>query len=234
MNRKPLPRALLHVRKMLLLLFWGAAFAGDFGAQNSDGVLYYQKIPDGLLSWIQSEIQFMDKGKAIQWDARRGGKRKNFEFGFSFKEIEVNRKMVRYDIPPFLLEARRQIVGLFKDQLKEKDPEKFVSCIISLYSEGEWIQSHNDMNYFGPDILGLIVVPDTSADPNRPASCLYFTKKSKEPIFVSEEAGVAYLITGKLRSDWNHQLDPVVTERISIQFRTLDEENLSRHIHGMK
>src|SRR5579863_9157097 len=87
---------------------------------NSDieGMLYCRRIPDELLIWSQDKIRhLMEEGKFIQWKDRVGRTRKTLEFGFSFKEMEENRKIVKYDIPPFLREIRRQIVELFQDHL---------------------------------------------------------------------------------------------------------------------
>jgi hypothetical protein len=202
----------------------------SLGAQDIPEMLYYQKIPDGLLNWISSEIQLLDKSNSIHWKDKAGRTRKSIEFGFSFKEMEENQRIVKYDIPPFLLEARRQIVELFKDRLQEKDPEKYENFIITLYSEGDGIAPHTDRRYFGPDILGVVIVPDQSSD--RPPSTLYFTKDDEKPIVLSEEAGVAYLITGELRTIWKHQLNPVASERISIQFRTVDTEILNKYLQA--
>ena len=200
--------------------------------KDIQGMLYYQKVPDWLINWIDSEIQSMKQADAIHWEDSAGRTRKTFEFGFSFKEMEKNHRIVKKNIPPFLVETRRQIVELFKDQLKEHDPEKYENCIITLYSAGDGIEPHTDRRYFGPDILGLIVVPDRSENPDGLPSCLYFTKSMcfEEPIVLSEEAGIAYLITGELRTAWNHELPPVASQRISIQFRTVDEELVADYI----
>ncbi len=79
---------------------------------------------------------------------------------------------------------------------------------------------------------GNLIVPDTSPNLDQPPSALYFTNGSQPPIFIPEEAGMAYLITGPLRTSWEHQLDPVVSERISIQFRTIEEDILGRYLSG--
>lgn len=198
--------------------------------RDIEGMLYTQKIPDSLWLRIRSEIQSMDRENCIQWKDKAGRTRKTFEFGYSFKEIEKNRQVVKYDIPSFLVEARRQIVDIFKEQLHEKDPEKYENCIITFYSEGDGIKAHTDKRYFGPDILGVIITPDTATDGEGSSSNLYFTKDSEKPIVLSEEAGMAYLITGELRTLWQHQLDPVATERVSIQFRTIDTEILDSYL----
>lgn len=232
--RKNLIRGFLSA----FLLLSASVHAGiSYNANHGDieDMLYCRRIPDELLAWSKDEIrQLKEMGNFIQWRDRAGRTRKTLEFGFSFKEVEKNNKSTRYEIPPFLREIRRQVVELFQDQLHENDPERYENCIVTFYFAGDGIKPHTDREYFGPDILGLIITPDDSADPSQQPSNLYFTKGTQSPIFIPEEEGMAYLITGELRTLWEHQLDPVVSERISIQFRTVDEHILDSYLDGSR
>ena len=190
-------------------------------------MLHFNKIPSEDVSLLKNEIKAMRGEDALQWKDRSGLTRKTFEFGVSFKEIEENKRIVKSEMPSFLVEIRKELVKLFEEYLSEKDPEKYENCIITIYSDGEGISPHIDRNYFGPDIIGLVIVPDRSIDPHKIPATLCFTEPvSAERIYLSEGEGTAFLFQGALRTHWKHQLFPVVTERIALQFRTLNIDAL--------
>lgn len=186
-------------------------------------MLYFDQIPLSLLEVLEKEINALNVEEAIQWQDRSGLRRQTFEFGISFKQIEENGSIVKYDMPLFLVETRKMLVKLFEEHLAEKNPEKYENCILTIYSEGDGIKAHTDRDYFGPDILGLIIAADVSSDSERcPATLSFFHPSSNERIHLIEKPGTAFLFQGALRSEWKHELAPIVTKRIAIQFRTLN------------
>lgn len=199
-----------------------AVFPKQLQDQNIDGMLYFSQMNSSTVDTLEKEISRMDSENAIHWKDAAGLQRRTFEFGVSFKEIERTGQIVKRDLPDFLLRTREEVVGLFRQQLAEKDPSQYENCIVTLYDKGEGIKPHTDRDYFGPDILGLIVQPDTSSDPDKiPATLCFHKPGTDERIDLSEKRGTAYLIQGDLRYGWTHQLSPVVQQRISIQFRTV-------------
>lgn len=210
---------------MRFLLLFFLVICGVLKAERIEEMLFVRKVPEQLIDWIRSEIVFLDQSDLISWEDTEGRTRKTLEFGFSFKEMEENKRAVYYEIPFFLQEVRRRLVHLFEDRLIEQDPEKYVNCIVTFYRDGDGIKPHTDRRYFGRDIIGLVVTPDHSDDPDWTPSTLRFTNQREMDSFsLMEEAGTAYLFTGELRYSWTHELFPVCSERISIQFRTIDQE----------
>lgn len=93
--------------------------------RNIEGMLYYQQIPPSFIENLNIEISALNLDTAIQWQDKSGLHRQTFEFGISFKEIEQNGSILKNDMPPFLIETRKELVKLFEEQLSEKDPEKY-------------------------------------------------------------------------------------------------------------
>ncbi len=186
---------------------------------NIEGNLYYSQISPDLLAIITREIDALDTGKAHRWEDRSGLRRITFEFGISFKELEENQREVTIEMPDFLVATRNKLVELFKNHLSEKNPEKYTNCIVTEYSEGDGIKEHTDRDYFGPDVLGLVVQPDGT---DSPSSLQFFKPGSGERISLVEQPGTAFLFQGELRTAWKHELKPVATKRIAIQFRTVN------------
>lgn len=188
--------------------------------KNIDNSLYYGKISSELLEQLQKYIASLSTESAIEWKDRSGLTRKTFEFGVSFKELEDNKRIVTTEMPPELVAVRNVLVQLFKDHLTEKSAELYENCIVTVYAEGDGIKAHTDRSYFGPDILGLIIEPDSRS------ALTFISPDSKNKIQLIEKAGRAFLFQGLLRNDWKHELAPVATKRITVQFRTVNGELL--------
>lgn len=199
---------------------------------NLDGMLYFSQMNPSTIDTLEKGISAMDAESAIHWKDAAGLQRRTFEFGVSFKEIERTGQIVKRDLPDFLLRTREEVVGLFREQLTEKDASQYENCIVTLYGNGDGIKPHTDRDYFGPDIIGLIVKPDASSDPDKiPATLCFHKPGTDERIYLSEQRGTAYLIQGDLRTKWTHQLSSVADQRISIQFRTVIPSNIKVNPH---
>jgi|GEM_PF-6981476 len=194
--------------------------------------LYVGHVPASLLAALERAIESLTLTEALPWKDRGGRQRKTFEFGASFKAMEQEGKLVRTPVPAWLACARTTLVTLFHAQLAEKDPARYDNCIITMYSPGDGITGHKDRDFFGPDVLGIIVTPDQSAHPEHPPAVLSFFKpESPEVVKLPEDKGLAFLFQGALRYAWLHELAPVHTGRIAVQFRTVIEEKIRRNPH---
>ena len=181
--------------------------------KDRKGMLYCRQIPESLVTTLEKEIKALDPEAAIHWQDKTARHRRTYEFGVSFLQIERTGAIVKSQIPPTFIELRERLVSLFRDYLTEKDPSKYENVIVTLYGPGDGIKAHTDRDYFGPDILLVTIEPDT-------ASVLTFSNGTKQ-IRLPEAVGRAFLVQGPLRTTWTHELSPVQTSRISIQFRTV-------------
>ena len=197
-----------------------------------ENMLHMGHMPTSLLETLEREIGSLKLTEAFSWEDASGRQRKTFEFGVIFREIERTGQMVRTPVPAWLAQARTHLVALFQAHLSEKDPEKYENCIITIYRAGDGIKRHTDRAYFGPDVLGIIVQPDQAADPAHPPAALTFCKpRSAEVVALPEHKGMAFLFQGALRQTWEHELSPVHTGRIAVQFRTVLDDKIRQNSH---
>lgn len=189
---------------------------------------YY--LQESTIDTLISAIGRMEPNKMIHWKDTTGLQRKTFEFGISFKEAESSGKLVRYDIPDFIAAARKEAAELLEEHLEVKEPEEYENCILTIYGPGDGIKPHTDRKWFGRDIIGIIIEPDTSSQPEKSPSTLTFRKPgTDETISICEEKGAVFVLQGPLRSAWTHELSPVVTKRISLQFRTVFTDQMEKN-----
>jgi hypothetical protein len=194
--------------------------------------LYIDHVPASLLAALERAIDSLSLAEALLWKDRLGRRRKTFEFGVSFQAIERDGMLVSTPVPAWLAHARTTLVTLFHAQLHEKNPDMYENCIITIYSPGDGIAPHTDRDYFGPDVLGIIVTPDQSTHPEQPPAALSFVKSaSSEVVALPEDPGLAFLFQGVLRYAWLHELAPVHTGRIAVQFRTVVAEKVRQNPH---
>jgi alkylated DNA repair dioxygenase AlkB len=94
------------------------------------------------------------------------------------------------------------------------DAEEFVASVVTSYPPGATIGWHSDMTQFGPLVFGISLA----------SSCLFkFRPKNdrKKNFKIILEPRSLYVMEGEVRSNWEHSIPPVKTQRYSITFRTL-------------
>lgn len=192
--------------------------------------LYVDHVPASLLVSVEGAIGALAPTEAIPWQDRGGRQRHTFEFGVSFQAIERDGVLRSTPVPAWLAQMRTTLVTLFRAQLTEPDPARYDNGIITIYRPGDGITRHTDRDFFGPDVLGLILTPDQAAHPAHPPAVLSFCKPdTSEVIALPEDKGLAFLFQGALRSTWLHELAPVQTRRIAVQFRTVIAEKIRKN-----
>jgi DNA oxidative demethylase len=93
-------------------------------------------------------------------------------------------------------------------------PESIVQALVSRYPPGAGIGWHRDRPIFGPTVLGVSLA----------SACrlrLRERARPREAIAVELPPRSVYVLSGPARSDWEHSIPPVATERWSITLRTL-------------
>ena len=192
---------------------------------NGVSELYTTKLTEPLDLLIQKITSISDEQK-YRWD-RAKIHRETIDFGIVFPALEGG-KVVDRPMPDFIMEIRKKVFETFKDKIKDgQSPDEFDNCIVSIYKKGDGIAPHIDRRatlakdgkernyYFGDSILGLVLKPDSKQS-------LYFIDPltgQQSKLRLNEQPGLAYLFQGDLRQTWQHGLDPVEDERITLTFR---------------
>lgn len=182
---------------------------------------------DAVLAKLPSYNQYLWK------DSNGKTKRITINFGYSFIELEQNKK--KYIEMPQEIEALKQ--AAFKKVCsqvpKVKDASFFDNVIITIYEKGHFLEPHVDVDaddtkapprnfYFEDPILDVILVPDETSS----LSFTYHDKPGKpsmsDPVILKaiEKKGEVCILEGKLRSKpYFHYVPPASKLRISVTFR---------------
>lgn len=135
------------------------------------------------------------------------GKRRVLSFGWRYV-FDGSGLQPAEEIPPFLI-ALRERIGRFSGLV----PESFQHVMVSEYAPGAGIGWHKDRSVF-EDIVGLSLL-----SPAR----LRFRRRNQgrwERFSKMLEPRSAYLLSGPVRSEWEHSIPPADALRYSITFRT--------------
>ena len=142
---------------------------------------------------------------------------------FEFLGFLGNRRVVsfgwRYDfarrllepvepIPEFLLPLRRRVAAF-----TGHDPEAFQQALVLEYAPGAGIGWHRDRPQFD-DVAGV------SLGAACPLRLRLRTPDGWRRAKVTLTPRSAYLLSGKVRTDWEHSIPPVEARRYSVTFRT--------------
>jgi alkylated DNA repair dioxygenase AlkB len=145
---------------------------------------------------------------------------KEFKFqGFTGKRRVVSYGL-RYDfnggglqqsdpIPAFLDEVRSKAAGF-----AELNPDQLVHALLTEYQPGAPIGWHKDRSVFGT-VIGISLLS---------ASVFRLRRKSGskwERVSLALEPRSIYVLSGSVRTAWEHSIPPVEELRYSITFRTL-------------
>ena len=143
-------------------------------------------------------------------------KRKWKQFGYRYKA--TSRKVDPEPPMPAYLQALLQNASAYYS-----DDLAFTQCIVTKYPPGAGIGWHSDAAVFGEYILGVSLAS---------AARLQFRpKKTQKATFeVTVAPGSLYVMHGSARYHYEHRIVPVKTERYSLTFRYLAQEEPVRSV----
>ena len=170
----------------------GLVFVADFlGREEQEVLLRYVSTLDFK--------EFVMHGMA----ARR--RVAHFGFGYSFGSRQLT---AASPIPKELESARHKAASAIGI-----DPALFREALVTEYQPGAGIGWHRDAPPFGI-IAGISLASDVR---------MRFRPRQNhgQVLTINLPAGSLYVLAGPVRSDWEHMIPAVKTERYSITFRTL-------------
>lgn len=158
-------------------------------------------------------------------------RRKTWEFGYIFQWMrEGNFQSI--EIPKILINILESTIQALKNDNIER-VEDFNNVIISDYTKGPGLQPHIDVLqtdqkgfYFGPNIIGLILLADETGGLflQTQGSTVLNNKPSynaNQARHLKERNGLAYMLNGQRpREKDYHGVSPISKRRVSLTFRT--------------
>jgi len=136
------------------------------------------------------------------------GKRRVVSFGWQY-DYSGRQLRKAADIPDFLLPLRFRAASFAK-----LEPDLLQQALVTEYTPGAGIGWHRDKAVFG-QVVGVSLVT---------RCVLRFRRKVGEKwqrVNVTAEPRSAYLLSGTVRSDWQHSIPGVEELRYSITFRNV-------------
>ena len=139
------------------------------------------------------------------------GNRKTHSFGwrYDFDDASFTRTE---PIPDWLQSLRERAAGLADVQ-----PSDFVHVLLARYDPGAGIGWHRDRDVFDRVVGFSLGTPATLRFRQRTAGGFRRANLQVAP-------RSAYLLSGEVRSDWEHSISPGDALRFSITFRTLSDK----------
>ena len=173
---------------------------------------------DKFLSFPQ-QIQVLKELRGLHYEHEmfRGQlmKREWAQFGYRYKAAA--RKVTPAPPMPMYLETILQNARVYYP-----DELTFTQCIITKYSAGSGIGFHADAAVFGDYVLAVSLASE--------ARLQFRPKKTKKATFeVTVAPGSLYVMHGSARYAYEHRIVPVKSERYSLTFRYLAQE---QHVHS--
>jgi alkylated DNA repair dioxygenase AlkB len=141
------------------------------------------------------------------------GNRRVVSFGwhYDFTDGQVHRAG---DIPPFLLQVRT-VASAFAGL----EPEALQHVLVTEYAPGAGIGWHRDRDAFG-EVVGISLL----------APCVFRLRRKAgdrwERHSLHAAPRSAYLLSGAVRTAWEHSIPPVDALRYSITFRNLRDRSV--------
>jgi len=136
------------------------------------------------------------------------GNRRVASFGLGYGHAKAKAP----DIPPILLELRHKIASFAKRQA-----EDFIMVLASEYAPGAGIGWHKDRPQFG-EIVGVSLLTEARLRLRRKEG------QGWQRLSQLLEPRSAYLLSGDVRSNWEHSIPSQEQLRYSITFRTAAEQ----------
>ncbi len=139
------------------------------------------------------------------------GNRRVISFGWRY-DFNKARLQQTEPIPEQLLGLQQKIGGLFG-----LDPEGFKHALVTEYAPGAGIGWHKDRPDFA-DVIGVSLL----------APCNFRLRRKRgdkwQRVSLHAEPRSAYLLSGEVRSQWEHSIPPMTGLRYSVTFRNLVNE----------
>jgi alkylated DNA repair dioxygenase AlkB len=144
-------------------------------------------------------------------------KRRTAHFGRSY-EFASFKLGPAPPIPEFLLPFRQRAASLTTHR-----PDEFAEALVTEYSPGAAIGWHRDAPPFGVIVGISLLAPCTMKFRPWPVPTKGEIPGSKRtrPLSQQLEPRSVYVIDGKARSNWQHNIPPTEALRYSVTFRTL-------------
>ncbi|ANY20975.1 hypothetical protein A6F68_02479 [Tsuneonella dongtanensis] len=140
-----------------------------------------------------------------QWQ----GKRLTANYGSAY-DYQRARPIPAPPLPVWIIAIREVLAPLFG-----RRPEDFVQALAIRYDPGAGIGWHRDRPQYG-EVIGLSLSAPATLRLRRRRPNGSFERSS-----VHLPVGSAYLLSGEVRSDWEHSIAPIDRTRRSITLRTM-------------
>ena len=141
------------------------------------------------------------------------GKRRVVSFGWRYEFAGGGQLRKADNIPEFLLPIR----GLAAS-FAGREPDYFQHVLVTEYRPDVGIGWHRDKAVFG-EVVGISLLSDCALRFRRKISSTSHTRSTWERVNLVAERRSAYLLSGPSRSEWEHSILRVDSQRYSITFR---------------
>ena len=139
------------------------------------------------------------------------GNRRVISFGWRY-DFNKARLQQTEAIPQQLLPLREKVGAVFG-----LDPKAFKHALVTEYAPGAGIGWHKDRPDFA-DVIGVSLL----------APCNFRLRRKRgdkwQRVSLRAEPRSAYLLSGEVRSQWEHSIPPMTQLRYSVTFRNLVNE----------
>lgn len=129
-------------------------------------------------------------------------------------DLPYRGNMISKEIPEYLKILCQK---LFDSKLVEELPD---SITINEYREGQGINPHIDSQTSGKTITVLSLMSD--------ATMRFERQKEKRQFSILVPRRCLTQMTGEIRNNWTHSIDPVLSDRYSVVFRKGTNRNKSK------
>ncbi|HJU72234.1 MAG TPA: alpha-ketoglutarate-dependent dioxygenase AlkB [Gemmatimonadaceae bacterium] len=139
------------------------------------------------------------------------GKRRTVSFGWKY-DFGKRTLHKAADIPGFLLELRQvaaEFAGMASSELQQ--------VLVLEYGAGAGIGWHKDKAVFG-EVIGISLLAPAQFRLRRKAGDTW------DRVSLTIEPRSAYLLSGEVRTEWEHSIPPVDALRYSVTFRNLRDD----------
>ena len=138
------------------------------------------------------------------------GKRRVVSFGWKY-DFSAERMHLVDPIPEFVLPVRERAAAALDRQATD-----FEQLLVTEYGPAAGIGWHKDKATFA-DVIGVSLGSSCTLRLRRKAEVKW------QRVSLALEPRSAYLLTGPVRSEWEHSIPPVSAARYSLTFRSLAE-----------
>jgi alkylated DNA repair protein (DNA oxidative demethylase) len=183
--------------------------------EHPEGLVYQ---PDLLTAEEEDEVLGVVEAIDFREVVMRGqvARRTVRHFGYDY-DYESWDLVEAEPLPDGLLVVRERSAAL-----AGVEPDELEQALVTRYPPGAGIGSHRDAPIFGPDVVGVSLrAPSVMRFRRSVGGVRYGFDQALEP-------RSAYVLGGKARSAWKHEIPPTKDLRYSITFRTVRSRTLRR------